>query len=197
VAPDPELEPLVEIVSVHGSSEAPDAPAPIYAPVGDNWVRDALDYGYRLGFVGSGDGHDGHPGLAHLQGASGGLAAVLSDTLTREGLLEGLRARRTYATNGARIVLGARLEAHPMGARVPADALPDQSTLVVDVVGNAALDRVDVIRSGRVTASADLEGRDAATLGHPLSGLAPGEYVYVRVVQRDGGAAWSSPFFVE
>jgi hypothetical protein len=25
--------------------------------------------------------------------------------------------------------------------------------------------------------------------------LAPGEYLYVRVVQRNGGAAWSSPFF--
>ena len=27
--------------------------------------------------------------------------------------------------------------------------------------------------------------------------LRAGEYLYVRVVQRDGGAAWSSPFFIE
>ena len=26
--------------------------------------------------------------------------------------------------------------------------------------------------------------------------LVAGEYLYVRVVQQDGGAAWSSPFFV-
>jgi hypothetical protein len=30
-----------------------------------------------------------------------------------------------------------------------------------------------------------------------LRDLRAGEYVYVRVVQADGGAAWSSPFFVE
>ena len=27
--------------------------------------------------------------------------------------------------------------------------------------------------------------------------LEPGEYLYVRAVQEDGGAAWSSPFFVD
>ena len=30
-----------------------------------------------------------------------------------------------------------------------------------------------------------------------LRDLRPGETVYVRAVQADGGAAWSSPFFFE
>ena len=29
-----------------------------------------------------------------------------------------------------------------------------------------------------------------------LQDLSAGDYVYVRVIQQDGGAAWSSPFFV-
>ena len=69
--PDPELEPVTEIVSVHGTSEASDSPGPIYGPVPGNFVRDVLDRGYRLGFVGSGDSHDGHPGLAHLASPTG------------------------------------------------------------------------------------------------------------------------------
>ncbi|MDX1504058.1 MAG: hypothetical protein R3325_16990, partial [Thermoanaerobaculia bacterium] len=65
-APDPRFEPVTEVSSVHGSSEAADSPGRIYAPVAGNTVRDQLDRGYRLGVVGSGDSHDGHPGLAHL-----------------------------------------------------------------------------------------------------------------------------------
>ena len=73
-----------------------------------NTVRDALERGYRLGFVGSGDSHDGHPGLVHLaSGGSGGLAGILAKARTREAVLEALRARRVYATNGPRIVLTA------------------------------------------------------------------------------------------
>ena len=93
-APDPELEPVTEICSVHGSSEAPDSPSPIYDPLPGNYVRDALDRGYRLGFVGSGDSHDGHPGLVQLAGGNGGLAALLSPELTREGVYRALKARR-------------------------------------------------------------------------------------------------------
>ena len=43
--------------------------------------------------------------------------------------------------------------------------------------------------------SADLEGRLEVTLQTDVEALADGEYLYVRVTQQDGGAAWSSPFF--
>jgi len=197
IPPDPELEPLTEVTSVHGSSEAPDSPAPIYSPVAGNWVRDALNRGYRLGFVGSGDGHDGHPGLTHLAGPTGGLAAVVSEDLTRAGLLAALRDRRAYATNGPRILLEVRLDGHPMGRVLDAASLPAEAQLVVDVVGTGELEHVDVVRSGAVVASGDAGGRTDLLLTYPVVELRAGEYLYVRVVQRDGGAAWSSPFFVE
>jgi hypothetical protein len=198
-APDPRFEPVTEIVSVHGSSEALDSPGVIYSPVAGNFVRDALDRGYRLGFLGSGDSHDGHPGLPQLNAASGGLAAILSEERTREGVLAALRARRVYATNGPRILLRAALGTHGMGASVsvPAGESLDED-LFIQAIAPAPIAVVDVIRSGEVIESMSIEDLPveiALQLG--LEDLTAGEYVYVRVVQIDGGAAWSSPIFFE
>jgi hypothetical protein len=194
IPPDPTLEPVTEVASVHGSSEAADSPGLIYDAVAGNFARDALGRGYRFGFVGSGDGHDGHPGLAHLASGNGGLVAILADRLTREGVLAALRARRAYATNGPRIVLHATLDGSPMGAVVAARRW---STLEVLVVGTAPLERVDLVRGGKVARTFAGTGATEMRLTEPVAALAPGEYLYVRAVQRDGGAAWSSPFFVE
>jgi hypothetical protein len=198
IPPDPRFEPVVEIVSVHGSSEAIDSPSLIYDPVPGNFARDALDRGYRLGFVGSGDGHDGHPGLSQIASPSGGLAAILSEERTREGVLEALRERRVYATNGARILLRMALGAHRMGSSID---VPDGETaseaLFVRIVGAGPLSRVELIRSGAVIDGLEAEGELELTLQRELSDLRPGEYVYLRVVQEDGGMAWSSPIFVD
>lgn len=195
--PDPELEPVTEVASVHGASEAADAPSAIYDPVAGNFVRDALDRGLRLGFVGSGDGHDGHPGLAHLNGPSGGVAAILAPELSREAVRAALLERRVYATNGPRIVLRATLGGEPMGAVIPVgDDGRLAAELEVTVMATAPVARVEVIRSGRVVEEAPGEGLRDLAMTQPLEGLRPGEYVYLRVVQEGGGAAWSSPWFV-
>jgi hypothetical protein len=196
IPPDAELEPVTEIASVHGSSEAADSPRVIYHPVEGNFARDALDRGYRLGFVGSGDSHDGHPGLAQLASPSGGLAAILAEELTRGAVLAALKARRVYATNGPRILLHATLDGAPMGSAIEA-SVDGTRLLQVQAVAPGVLERLDLVRSGRVVRSF------AATQGHelrveePIRGLERGDYLYVRVVQTDGGAAWSSPFFVD
>jgi hypothetical protein len=198
IPPDPRFEPLTEIVSVHGSSEALDSPTVIYNAVPGNFVRDVLDRGYRFGFVGSGDGHDGHPGFAHLASPSGGLAAILAEELTRESVLEALRARRTYATSGPRMLLRCALGVHGMGSTipVPAGGTLDES-LFVRVVASEPLERLDLVRSGQVVDTVALEGSRDVSLQRDVEGLAAGEYLYVRAVQVDGGAAWSSPFYLE
>jgi hypothetical protein len=195
--PDPTLEPVTEVVSVHGSSEATDSPSQIYSAVRGNFVRDALDRGYRLGFVGSGDSHDGHPGNAHLAARTGGLAAILSEKLTRQAVLEALRARRVYATSGPRILLRAGLGGVRMGGVIPLQAGADRHDLVVRAVGTAPLAHIDIIRSGSVAETVPCEGVRDFTLTRGLEDLGTGEYVYVRVVQEDGGLAWSSPVFIE
>jgi hypothetical protein len=198
IPPDPRFEPVTEIVSVHGSSESPDSVDPIYDPVAGNWVRDALARGYRLGFVGSGDSHDGHPGLTQLASPTGGLAAIVTEERTREGVLAALRARRVYATNGARILLRAALGAYPMGSSVPVPEAGELDLpLFVHAIGTGPIARVELVRSGEVVDGLDVEGRLEAALERPVEHLRAGEYVYVRVVQQDGGAAWSSPVFFE
>ena len=194
IPPDPRFEPVTEIASVHGSSEAMDSPHVIYDPVPGNFVRDALGMGYQLGFIGSGDSHDGHPGLAQLASTTGGLAAILAEAPTREAVREALVARRVYATNGPRILLRAALGAARMGEKLPA---PDGDLdLYVHIVATGPLEHLDIIRSGEV-ARLDLENELETTAQLNVSGLQSGEWLYVRVVQVDGGTAWSSPFFIE
>lgn len=193
--PDPELEPVTEIVSSHGNSESPEAPHPIYDAVAGNFVRDVLASGARLGFIGSGDSHDGHPGVGHADTPLGfGLAAVWSESLTRDGLLEALRARRVYASNGARILLQVWVDGAPMGSVVP--ARPGGSALRLRAVAESSLDRLELVSPAGVT-RLPLDGALEVEIERPLGELARGEAHYVRVVQRDGGAAWSSPVFVE
>ncbi len=194
VPPDPELEPVVEVVSVHGASEAPDAPVPVSPAAGGAWVRDALARGYRLGFVGSGDSHDGHPGLAHLAARSGGVAALVGAEHTRASVRRTLLERRCYATNGPRILLRAALDGHPMGADVAQPAAA--ATVYVAVAGTAEIAVAELVRGLEVVAAVAGDGRWELTAEWRLEALEPGEVVYVRVVQRDGGAAWSSPFRV-
>ncbi len=195
IAPDPELEPVTEVVSVHGSSEALDSPTPIYAPVPGNFVRDVLARGMRLGFVGSGDGHDGHPGLAHLGSPSGGLAGILAEELTREAVLEALRARRVYATSGPRIVLDAHLGERPGGYPMGSVVAPGAHVLTVRIAAPGPLERVDLVTERGVALEVPLEGERDVAFEQRLPELPAGAALYVRVVQQDGGAAWSSPFF--
>jgi hypothetical protein len=196
IPPDPRFEPVTEVVSVHGSSEAEDSPARIYSAVRGHFARDALGRGYRLGFIGSGDSHDGHPGLAYLAAPTGGLAALVGAEATRESVLATLRARRVYATSGPRIILRFAVDDVPMGGTIVGGGASPQDVFT-DVIGTAPLERIDLIRSGAVVASRDDLTGDAVSLTSTIAPLAPGEYVYVRVVQRDGGLAWSSPVFAK
>ncbi|MBW2396545.1 MAG: CehA/McbA family metallohydrolase [Deltaproteobacteria bacterium] len=192
IRPDPVLEPVTEIVSVHGSSEMARTPGPVRGGREGSFTVDALARGYRLGFVGSGDSHDGHPGLTHLASGSGGLAAIFAEDRTRASVLAALRARRSYATNGPRILLHVRLDGHPMGSAVAAGS---EHRFEIEVAGTGPIEAIDVIQGGELVASFEGKGELALAVETSLKDPPPGSYAYVRIRQRDGGAAWSSPFF--
>ncbi|MCE9595286.1 MAG: CehA/McbA family metallohydrolase [Planctomycetes bacterium] len=195
---DPELEPLVEICSAHGSSESDDSPRPIYSAHKGCFARDALERGAAFGMLASGDSHDGHPGLCHL-GAhypTGGVAAVLADDDSRPALLAALRARRVYATSGPRIVLRFALGAHRMGEAVPATEATGEVSLFVQALGTAPIATIEVIRKGERITRVDGDGGLELALSGAVAELVAGDWLYARVVQTDGGMAWSSPIFV-
>lgn len=131
---EPALEPALEISSTHGTFE---------------WfLRESLDRGYRMGFVGGSDSHDGRPGAdspgyQERRYAKGSLTALLARELSLAGIHEALRARRCYATTGERLLLDVRADGHLMGEGYRTAASP---TLAVAVTGTAPLESVTVFR---------------------------------------------------
>jgi len=205
--PDPQLEPVTEIVSVHGSSEAGDAPGTIHHPTKGNFVREILEErGFTLGFIGSGDSHDGHPGLVQLDPTSqvGGLVAVIAEENSRDAIRKALQARSVYATNGPRIWLRVALDGHPMGSVLDANAETsshdedddvERQDLEIRIAALEPLERVDLIRSRQPIHGIAGEGKREFSLMLAIPKLQSGEFIYVRAQQEDGGMAWSSPIY--
>lgn len=138
----PALERLVEVHSTHASSE---------------WiVAEALQRGWRFGVTGGSDGVDGrlaasHPGRQSVRNLRGGLTAARMPALTRAALWEALKAGRTYATNGPRMLLD-----------VTEDA---PGALRIAVEGTAPITAVTLLRGAEEVAQAIPAPRDPAPSG--------------------------------
>ncbi|OED38570.1 hypothetical protein AB833_19190 [Chromatiales bacterium (ex Bugula neritina AB1)] len=67
-------------------------------------VQDAFKCGYRVGIIGNSDGHKGRPGASYPGagwfGAVGGLTCYIMPDLSRETLIDSIKSRHHYATNG-------------------------------------------------------------------------------------------------
>ena len=87
---------------------------------------------------------------------------------------------------------------YEMGSELPARTPGDADgvhRLDIRVASPAPLDRIELIRGPEVVLRLDGEGLTEWSTRLELPALDPGELLYVRVVQRNDGAAWSSPFF--
>jgi len=113
---EPELEPAIEVTSTHGTFE---------------WfLRESLERRYKVGFVGGSDCYTGRPGDDHpghqlRRYAKAGLTGVYAEALTLEGVLEAIKARRCYATTGARIAVLVDCDGHPMGSEFRTSTSPE------------------------------------------------------------------------
>jgi len=203
---DRRYERLVEVYSLFGASEALDVPCPVGPLQAGKTARDGLDRGYRLGFTAGTDTHMGAPGsyreTSFGRGHVGGLTAVWAEELTREAIFDALWSRRTYATRGARILLRTDINGWAMGEQFQVLAADEPRHIHIGVAGTAAIETLDLIHNGK-TLQTWHPGQEALTVefehDEPLKGLpgAPGRaYYYVRVIQEDGGMAWSSPTWV-
>lgn len=195
---DPQFQPLVEICSVHGISEYLGGPRQVYDPTPGSFVQDALARGYRLGIIGSGDSHNGHPGRTERLSVAktGGLAGIYATGLTREEIWDALKRRRVYATTGARIILRFSLNSHFMGEEVPLRPSAP-ARMDVSAVGCAPIARIDILKNNRV-----LKTHSGSSLREEFSFFdegekRPGDFYYVRVIQTDQETAWSSPIWIE
>jgi len=193
---DPAFQPVVEMVSVHGVCEYVGHPRCIASPVASGMVQSALARGYRLGILGSGDTHDGHPGLGS-PGARAGLAGIYAAALTREGIFEALRARRVYATTGCRAILRFHMGEISMGgvARLPRPDAPRRFS--VTVLGDAPLSTVTIIKNNHEVANQAWDGLIESWEWSDPSPAKNGDYYYTRIMQSDGEWIWSSPIYIE
>jgi len=212
---NPRFERLLEICQCRGSFETPEPGRGVELTGFGASARELLDIGCRFGFIGGTDNHLGHPadyrdymaGRDYHERRSAGLACVIAPQLTREAVWDALWARRCYATNGPRILLDFSLDGLPMGTERYVKRFPARRTLRYRVVGTEKLLAVELIRQGRIIASArptkrEAQGdfRDSEPLGKVTltGGYHPGPtvYYYLRVRQADGGLAWSSPVWL-
>lgn len=143
----PELMPVVEIFSMHGSSERDDGPFPM--DIATLSIRESrqtvlagLRRGLKFGFIASTDQHIGYPGVY-----CSGLMAAYATELTRGALWDALMNRRTYAVTGDRIKLDFRVNGQLMGSDISG---AEAREIAVDVEGHDLLNEIDVVKNGRV-----------------------------------------------
>ncbi len=185
---DGETQSVVEIVQTRGSYEfegAPHSPrllAELALPA--TYARDALKAGRRFGFVGAGD-HSGRD-----------ITGVLATELSRRGIAEAIRARRTFATTGAQMVLDLRVNGAPMGSvlRLPA-GLPLRVTASIRALA-AVREALLVVNGEEVHRWENLPPQADLSLDWDLSADRDAS-VYLRVTQEDFERGWASPVFVE
>ena len=131
---DPALEPAVEVTSDHGTFE---------------WIlEEALQRNYKMGFFGGSDSHNGRPGndtpgFQHRRYAKAGLAAVYAPELTISEVLSAYKARRIYATTGARILMQTKASGHLMGTEFTTSEKPQISAFIA---GTAPFESMELFR---------------------------------------------------
>lgn len=185
---DPQVERLVEMYqglrSTYEYNGAPDpADRQIYEKDSKNFVWDALSLGRKLGFIASSDHRSTHMSFA----------VVYVKKLDREGVFEGLHARRTYAATD-KIFVDFQIGKAMMGEETTSAGEPELS---VAVTGTAELARIDVVKNGAFAYTIEPRARSSKFQFRDKNFDGKESYYYVRVMQRDKQMAWSSPIWVK
>ena len=133
---DPELEPLVEIMSQHGNFE---------------WFgRMYLNRGHQVGFIAASDNHLSQPGYSAPKGGSlsqrGGLGALFATERTTDALFDAMKNLATYATTGDRIILDVTVNGAGMGQRAE---FARERTVRGRVIGTAPIDSIVLVKNDR------------------------------------------------
>jgi len=205
---DPQVEVLVEIYSVWGSSELgadEGNTRPIKAMGGEQkgqHVIDALNMGYRFGFVGGGDIHDGRPGdeLHNKQEQPDdyknlyrqGITAVKVKSIGRENIFNALYQRKCYATSNIKPILNFSINDVESGSiLVNARKLHFEISGVSEVL----FDRIVVMSDGKIYKSFNIKKNQFKIEFE--QNYCGEQYFYVRIEREDGEIAWLSPIFME
>ena len=182
---DTERTRVIEVYSVHGTSEIrnqKNTPKALQMKPGRMKgdqdqkisVRELLNEGMKLGFVGGSDNHEGQAGYNAITG-------VYSRGLNRTSIIRGIYDQECYATSSNRTLI---------------EVEPDGENYRCLVAGDGELDKIEIIHNGEpVYEPENISGRICMFNWTPE----PQEgYFYVKVLLSEGTeAAWSSPIWLE
>ena len=194
---DPKFMPLVEITSIHGVSERMGHPQSIYSPVESGMVQNALGRGYKLGIIGSGDTHDGHPGMRSISGGVSGLAGIYAKELTQDAIFQALRERRVYATTGCRSILRFHMGTIGMGQTAKLSEAGQPRQFTVSIFADAPIAEITLIKNNEIVATKPGDGLIMTWEWTDTEPARNGDYYYVRIRQTDIQWVYSSPIWIE
>jgi len=193
-AVETDVERLVELWSMHGSSEGYDpADRPLARFDPDRYVMSALRRGARLGFTGGSDTHSARPGGSAKEPYPhwGGMTALWADQLTRRGIFDALYQRRTYALTRARIALAFTVNGQPMGAEAAAS---DTAGIRIDAWAPGPIARVEVLKNAALLQTFEQSGDEChIQLADRTGGPA---FYHCRVTMADLNLAVCSPVWL-
>ncbi len=147
---NPEVSPVIEIISMHGCAESFEARQKYLHTMGprsgENTYQGGLGRGYHFGVVGSTDHHNAAPGSYGY-----GRTVLFADKLSRDSVWKGLRSRMTAAASGDPI----QAMLFVNGTRAGEVAPDHGGVMEIDSFVSAydELDTVEIIQDGKVIAS--------------------------------------------
>ena len=203
---NPSYDRLIEVYSTWGSSEYDgDFPRGISDRYKDLYTRDSLNLGHQMGLIASSDGHDGHPGnsqsysfkhqhIYHFLGS--GYTGVLAKSFDRDSIFTALFHRRCYGTTGVPIVLYFDINGEIMGSEI--ENIVNNPALNIICHGTTGIDHIRIIKNGIVVKTLFTHGEPDINIQWIDNSFSKenNTYYYVRVVQKDGESAWSSPIWI-
>ena len=230
---DNALEKLVEIYSTWGNQEYPSIKGnplpPRYKFFGygkyarkrgailekrDSFVSDALEKGFKLGFVAGGDDHFGIYPSGSIDPDNGiyppGIMAVWAENLTKESLWEAFNDRKCYGTTGKRVIIEFFVNNYFMGDIIDIEKeahLNSERIINLSLFSPIPIKKIEIIRNNSVI--------DFKTLNHEettyeyidsdlfndvaLKHIQKNEifiFYYIRVFLSNNNMAWSSPIWL-
>jgi len=184
---------FVEVYSSHGTSEFRGNPRPLSAEGDESkFMQYGLTAGRKFAVIGASDNHDSRPGRSIWGNYPNGLAAFLSEDLSRDSIWDSFWNKRTYGTSFDRIYMDFTLNGRQMGEQLNSDSAVELKGYIIGKTDSVEVsiirDNVDIHSESTTNGVIDFTFMDNPE---------PGEhFYYIRVTQDNGERAWSTPIWV-
>ncbi len=118
---------------------------------------------------------------------------VLTDDLSRQGIIDAFKRRHSYAATD-NIIVEFRCDQHIMGDVFETTKAP---TFDIKILGTAPVTKVSIVRDSKYIHVEQPGKKDVTlTFTDQDAPARKSSYYYVRVEQSDGNLAWASPMWI-